>query len=74
MSPDSLKKNLASLTEDRDRLNTQIDEIEQNLALYATAIKLRPADIPATWEPILDDSGVLKGWMDPDFAYKAMHL
>jgi hypothetical protein len=74
MTPDSLKKNLASLVEDRDRLNTQIDEIQQCLALYATAVKLRPADIPATWQPILDDTGILKGWMDPDYAYKSLHL
>ncbi|HEX7765417.1 MAG TPA: hypothetical protein VF443_01805 [Nitrospira sp.] len=73
MSPyDILQKNLKDLSEDRDRILAQIEEIESQISLYDTARTKRPKDVPADWEPVLDGKGVLKGWMAPDYALRML--
>lgn len=65
----------------RLRLETQkeIERNEMELALLDTRIKqyndviaARPAGINPSWEPVLDQAGQVKGWMEPSFAARSI--
>jgi hypothetical protein len=55
-----------------DRNVVELDTIDARIALYQTAKLHRPAEIPETWEPVLDAAGVVKGWMEPTYAQRGL--
>lgn len=70
-NPAVLQQHLNQLQDQLNVLQTQIQDVRAKIALYRTARAARPPQVSATWEPILDDSGLCIGWMDPTSeAYK----
>lgn len=57
-----------SITTEIDRLQSELAEIEARISLYKVAKLHRPTEIPESWEPILNHDGIVKGWVEPEFA------
>lgn len=55
-----------------ERGEQEIALLETRINQYNAVIAARPAGIPSDWEPVLDQAGHVKGWMEPHFASRSV--
>lgn len=64
-----LNEELEKLNNEKSLLEASITEVLDRIAQYRVVCEHRPSEIPASWEPVLDRDGQVRGWVDTSYRF-----